>query len=169
MENLPESLKHENNYEHENNHEYENEPGDNKILKLNNLLKKNVKKKYKPPESFNKTLSYVTPALIGFIGAYGLLIECVCNTIIYLVKDSEICKNLMKKLFLILLNLQEFKLGATYYTNNLTDSNTCKMINSSFNDLLTKLSSSFSNLYSSLIDLCQEEIEAKIEEFENVD
>lgn len=153
MEDLPQSSKHE----------------DDKIHHLNNLLKTTVKNKYKPPETLNKTLSYVTPALIGFIGAYGLLIECVCNTVIYLVKDSEICKNLMKKLFLILLNFQEFKLGATYYTNNLTDSNTCKMINSSFNDLITKISSSFSNLYSSLIDLCQEEIDAKIEEFQNVD
>lgn len=130
---------------------------------------KYIEKKYKPSETIVRPLSYVTPAIISFIGAYGLLIECIANTIISLVKDMPVCKQLAIKCFITFINCYEIIIGTKLFFTNLTDENTNRMLTSSFNDFLNKIKNSSENISKLLIENCDELIDEKINEFSDVD
>ena len=130
---------------------------------------KYIEEKYKPSDSIVKPLSYITPVITSFIGAYGLLIECLANTIISLIKDMPICKQLATRFFIMCINFYEFFSGTKSFVINLTDENTNRMLTSSLNDLTSKIRSSYQNIYELLIENCDEIIKEKMNEFSEID
>lgn len=144
----------------------------NKEEKLKDFYQKfdkYIEKKYKPSETIIKPLSYITPAIIGFIGAYGLLIECLANTIISLIKEMPVCKQLAIKFFIMCINFYEFIAGTKSFFNNLTDDHTNRILSSSYNDFITKIKNSVKNISELIIENCDEIINEKIDEFSEVD
>lgn len=138
-----------------------------KYYKLIDIIKKNNSK-----NTHNVTKKYfssITPVFISFIGAYGLLIECLINVVINVINDSEIASNLIKKIFNVNIALQEFKFSSTNYLSNFIDEQSQECINSSLEDLFSKLTNSLNNLSKCMIKSVESEIDKKLEEFSEVD
>ena len=125
---------------------------DNKLNQFNKNFDEYIKKKYKPSDSVNRTLSFIIPVFISFVSAYVLLIECICNTIISLINDNDVCKQLGQKLFLCYMEAYEFFWGTTYFCQNLINDQGKNMIGSCIDDLGNKTRKIIINLNEVLIN-----------------
>ena len=128
-----------------------------------------IKKKYIPNESLTRSLSYLVPALIAFLGAYSMLIECITTTFITLINEFPVFKHLTKKLFIFFINFMEFYKGISIFINNLTNEDSNRMLNSSYKDLMSKFSKCSEQISRVVINNCDELIDEKMSEFSEVD
>ena len=116
-----------------------------------------------------KYLSSVTPVLISFIGAFGLLIECFVNILIKIINDSEMAASFLKKVFNVNITFQEMRYSSVNYLSNFIDQQSQDCINSSIKDLVFKLSNSYNNLNKCILTSVENDIDKKLEEFSEVD
>ena len=138
-----------------------------KYNKLINIIQKNNSKN--SDNVTKKYLSSVTPVLISFIGAFGLLIECFVNILIKIINDSEMAGSFLKKVFNINITFQEMRYSSVNYLSNFIDEQSQDCINSSMKDLMYKLGNSYNNLNKCMLISVENEIDKKLEEFSEVD
>ena len=121
-----------------------------------------LKNKYKTDERISKTVSFIVPVFVAFIGAYGLLLESFVNIFITLAKENSVIKNLIRKLFIAHIEIQEFAIGIIYTFKTVFDDSCNIMILNSFNDLFKKVDNSINRLKDLLSEDFNEIIEEKI-------
>ena len=138
-----------------------------KYNKLINIIQKNNSKN--SDNVTKKYLSSVTPVLISFIGAFGLLIECFVNILIKIINDSEMAASFLKKVFNVNITFQEMRYSSVNYLSNFIDQQSQDCINSSIKDLVFKLSNSYNNLNKCILTSVENDIDKKLEEFSEVD
>tara|TARA_B100000161_G_C33282685_1_gene294997 strand:- start:14 stop:484 length:471 start_codon:yes stop_codon:yes gene_type:complete len=138
-----------------------------KYSKLINIIQKNNSKN--SDNVTKKYLSSVTPVLISFIGAFGLLIECFVNILIKIINDSEMAASFLKKVFNVNITFQEMRYSSVNYLSNFIDQQSQDCINSSIKDLVFKLSNSYNNLNKCILTSVENDIDKKLEEFSEVD
>ena len=138
-----------------------------KYNKLINIIQKNNSKN--SDNVTKKYLSSVTPVLISFIGAFGLLIECFVNILIKIINDSEMAASFLKKVFNVNITFQEIRYSSINYLSNFIDQQSQDCINSSIKDLVFKLSNSYNNLNKCILTSVENDIDKKLEEFSEVD
>jgi hypothetical protein len=138
-----------------------------KYDKLINIIKKNNSKS--TDNVTKKYLSNITPVLISFIGAFGLLFECLANILIKIINDSEIAGTFLKKVFNVNIAFHEMKFSSVNYLSNFIDEQSQDCINSSMKDLMYKLGNSYNNLNKCMLISVENEIDKKLEEFSEVD
>ena len=141
----------------------------NKYIEFTERFNEYIKKKYSPNESLTRPLSYLVPALIAFIGAYSMLIECLTTTLINLINEFPIFKQLVNKLFIFYINAYEFYKGMHTFITNLTDEDSNSMLNSSYQDLISKINRCATQIAKVIVNNCDELINEKMTEFSEVD
>ena len=141
----------------------------NKYTEFSIKFNKYIEKKYSPNESLTKPLGYLVPALIAFIGAYSMLVECMTTTLITLINEFPVFKHLVSKLFIFYINIYEFTKGISTFITNLTDEDTCNMLTSSYKDLIEKMNRCGNQIAKVIINNCDDLINEKMTEFSEVD
>ena len=79
-------------------------------------------------------------------------------------KESDICKELAKKIFLCYINMYEFVRGLIYFTSNLTGDDSKRMFTSSTQDFYNKINNVSENVKEAFVENCNEIIDEKFRE-----
>ena len=127
------------------------------------------KKKYKPCSGINKYFTFIIPAITGFLGAYGIMIESILNIFSLMVKENTTLQLLIKKLYLNFIYCIEIVSGLKTYFGNIIDDTNFDILSQNFNQLQSKVLSSFKRLNSVLVEIFQDDLEKKYKEYSDVD
>jgi hypothetical protein len=127
------------------------------------------KEKYKPSSGINKYFTFIIPAITGFLGAYGIMIESILSIFSLMIKENTTLQLLIKKLYFNFIYCIEIVSGLKTYFSNIIDDTNYDIISQNFIQLKSKVSSSFNRLNSVLVDLFQDDLEKKYKEYSDVD
>lgn len=136
---------------------------------LMNIINEYSEKKYKPCSGINKYFTFIIPAITGFLGAYGVMIESILNIFSLMVKENTTLQILIKKLYFNFIYCIEIVSGLKTYFGNIIDDTNFDILSQNFNQLQSKVYSSFSRLNSVLVELFQDDLEKKYKEYSDVD